>query len=147
NCRDEFWHYSWGDSAWAVRVGESECPYGWAHPPVALESDFPEASAADLRIETSRDVHGRALSATGSCGLIQHTTSHENGALHWCVGLYWARDVPVTLRLQWRKGLSTPSLFIGVNKEERTPVTQICREEDSLLLCVTPNADRVILST
>ena len=28
NCRDEYWHYSWGDSGWAVRVGEKECPYG-----------------------------------------------------------------------------------------------------------------------
>ena len=33
NCRDEFWHYSWGDSAWAVRVGEKECPYGLLDPP------------------------------------------------------------------------------------------------------------------
>ncbi|HSI20302.1 MAG TPA: M15 family metallopeptidase [Verrucomicrobiae bacterium] len=28
NCRDEYWHYSWGDSGWAVRVGETQCPYG-----------------------------------------------------------------------------------------------------------------------
>ena len=28
NCRDEYWHYSWGDSGWAVRVGEKQCPYG-----------------------------------------------------------------------------------------------------------------------
>jgi D-alanyl-D-alanine dipeptidase len=33
NCRDEFWHYSWGDSAWAVRTGAKECPYGWIDPP------------------------------------------------------------------------------------------------------------------
>lgn len=28
NCRDEYWHYSWGDSGWAVRTGKAECPYG-----------------------------------------------------------------------------------------------------------------------
>jgi D-alanyl-D-alanine dipeptidase len=33
NCRDEYWHYSFGDSAWAVRIGASECPYGLALPP------------------------------------------------------------------------------------------------------------------
>lgn len=33
NCRDEWWHWSWGDSAWAVRVGETSAPYGHAPPP------------------------------------------------------------------------------------------------------------------
>ncbi|GIV20002.1 MAG: D-alanyl-D-alanine dipeptidase [Armatimonadota bacterium] len=28
NCRDEFWHYSYGDAAWAVRVGAPYCIYG-----------------------------------------------------------------------------------------------------------------------
>lgn len=28
NCRDEWWHYSYGDAGWAVRVGETECFYG-----------------------------------------------------------------------------------------------------------------------
>ena len=31
NCRDEWWHYSYGDAGWAVRVGESSCPYGLAN--------------------------------------------------------------------------------------------------------------------
>lgn len=30
NCAEEFWHYSWGDAGWAVRVGEPTCVYGWA---------------------------------------------------------------------------------------------------------------------
>lgn len=33
NCRDEYWHYSYGDSGWAVRVGAKECPYGVAKLP------------------------------------------------------------------------------------------------------------------
>jgi D-alanyl-D-alanine dipeptidase len=28
NCRDEWWHYSYGDAGWAVRMGKSECFYG-----------------------------------------------------------------------------------------------------------------------
>ena len=28
NCSEEFWHYSWGDAGWAVRVGEKTCRYG-----------------------------------------------------------------------------------------------------------------------
>jgi D-alanyl-D-alanine dipeptidase len=30
NCRDEWWHYSYGDAGWAVRLGLEECPYGLA---------------------------------------------------------------------------------------------------------------------
>lgn len=28
NCRDEYWHYSFGDAGWAVRMGLTECCYG-----------------------------------------------------------------------------------------------------------------------
>lgn len=28
NCRDEWWHYSFGDAGWAVRTGEPTCSYG-----------------------------------------------------------------------------------------------------------------------
>ena len=28
NCRDEWWHYSWGDAGWAVRMQETQCYYG-----------------------------------------------------------------------------------------------------------------------
>ncbi len=30
NCRDEWWHYSFGDAGWAVRMGLGECFYGLA---------------------------------------------------------------------------------------------------------------------
>jgi GrpB-like predicted nucleotidyltransferase (UPF0157 family) len=33
NCRDEFWHWSYGDSPWAVRVGASAACYGLIEPP------------------------------------------------------------------------------------------------------------------
>lgn len=28
NCRDEWWHYSYGDAGWAVRLGMDRCIYG-----------------------------------------------------------------------------------------------------------------------
>ena len=31
NCRDEWWHYSYGDAGWAVRFGLKECFYGLIH--------------------------------------------------------------------------------------------------------------------
>ncbi len=31
NCRDEWWHYSYGDAGWAVRQGLGECHYGLAN--------------------------------------------------------------------------------------------------------------------
>lgn len=33
NCRDEWWHWSYGDSAWAVRVGAKVAVYGRIEPP------------------------------------------------------------------------------------------------------------------
>ncbi len=32
NCRDEWWHYSYGDAGWAVRVGSPTCIYGLIRP-------------------------------------------------------------------------------------------------------------------
>lgn len=40
NCRDEWWHYSWGDAGWAVRTGRRECPYGLAHLDPSLYADL-----------------------------------------------------------------------------------------------------------
>jgi D-alanyl-D-alanine dipeptidase len=33
NCRDEWWHWSYGDNAWAVRTGNSIACYGLIRPP------------------------------------------------------------------------------------------------------------------
>ena len=33
NCRDEWWHWSYGDSAWAVRTGAKVAVYGRVEPP------------------------------------------------------------------------------------------------------------------
>lgn len=36
NCRDEYWHFSYGDSGWAVRVGEKTCSYAVAQLPTSV---------------------------------------------------------------------------------------------------------------
>ena len=40
NCRDEWWHYSYGDAGWAVRTGSSTCPYGLAQLPHELYEEL-----------------------------------------------------------------------------------------------------------
>jgi zinc D-Ala-D-Ala dipeptidase len=34
NCRDEWWHWSYGDNAWAVRMGKNTAFYGLIAPPI-----------------------------------------------------------------------------------------------------------------
>ncbi|MBM3473685.1 MAG: M15 family metallopeptidase [Armatimonadetes bacterium] len=33
----EWWHYSYGDSGWAYRLGLDSCPFGTAPPPAEYE--------------------------------------------------------------------------------------------------------------
>jgi D-alanyl-D-alanine dipeptidase len=148
NCRDEYWHYSYGDSAWAVRVGESECPYGWAHPPVALETDYPDASAHDLHIETERDFNGYALSATGALAFPAADAAPAGPRLS--VGLYWANGVPVTLELSLPPSLRSgeePTLYIGDGKEQWERIAMVERRNRTLHIHVSPAHDRAIITT
>jgi D-alanyl-D-alanine dipeptidase len=39
NCRDEWWHYSYGDAGWAVRTGRKSCVYGLIELPEAKYRD------------------------------------------------------------------------------------------------------------
>ncbi len=146
NCRDEYWHYSYGDSAWAVRVGERECPYGWSHPPVALETNYEGASAIDLHCETTRDTGGKPLSAEASCALSADAPLTEEGHPRFSVGLYWANGIPVTLHLHWPACLPLPTLYCGDGKEEGDPLPDIERVGDTLTLLLTPTHDRRILT-
>jgi zinc D-Ala-D-Ala dipeptidase len=38
NCEAEYWHYSYGDAAWAVRTGAPYCIYGRIAPPAGWET-------------------------------------------------------------------------------------------------------------
>jgi D-alanyl-D-alanine dipeptidase len=51
NCRDEWWHYSYGDAGWAVREGLTECFYG------LVELD--EAHYAESQREWIETLQGR----------------------------------------------------------------------------------------
>ena len=42
NCEDEFWHYSYGDAAWAVRTGAAVCVYGLVEPPEPWQTRRPD---------------------------------------------------------------------------------------------------------
>ena len=48
NCRDEWWHYSYGDAGWAVRLGFSECPYGLALLDPALYAELEALHAESM---------------------------------------------------------------------------------------------------
>ena len=54
NCRDEYWHWSYGDSAWAVRVGASEASYGLIAPPDGAYP-VPEEPKPDAEAEGTED--------------------------------------------------------------------------------------------
>ena len=48
NCRDEWWHWSYGDNAWAVRTGSEFAFYG-LHPPPDGFTFVPRSSALGTR--------------------------------------------------------------------------------------------------
>lgn len=144
NCRDEYWHYSWGDSAWAVRVGEHACPYGWTHPPVCLEPVPGLAASQSVQIETLRDpVTGRALRAEGACVF-------EAGQQAWGVGLLWAKGVPVSLRIETRAAWDTASegglLYVGPEPDKLQPLPGADVSGDTYRVELTPEHDRTCIS-
>ncbi len=49
NCRDEWWHYSYGDAGWAVRLGYSECPFGLARLPIEIYEELEIQHAEDMK--------------------------------------------------------------------------------------------------
>jgi D-alanyl-D-alanine dipeptidase len=51
NCRDEWWHYSYGDAGWAVRAGETSCIYGLA--------ELPESLTAEAELLHAQQLEGR----------------------------------------------------------------------------------------
>ncbi len=49
NCRDEWWHYSYGDAGWAVRVGERACCYGLVHLDLSLYAELELLHAESMK--------------------------------------------------------------------------------------------------
>lgn len=53
NCRDEWWHYSYGDAGWAVRVGEAQCFYGKVDLDFDLYADLEELAKEQIKTRTN----------------------------------------------------------------------------------------------
>ncbi len=53
NCRDEWWHYSYGDAGWAVRMNESTCIYGLARLQEELYAELELLSIESMRERTN----------------------------------------------------------------------------------------------
>jgi zinc D-Ala-D-Ala dipeptidase len=53
NCRDEWWHYSWGDAGWAVREGVTECVYGLIHLDRALYAELESLHELGMKERTN----------------------------------------------------------------------------------------------
>jgi D-alanyl-D-alanine dipeptidase len=122
NCRDEYWHYSWGDSAWAVRTGETTCPYGWIDPPVSIETRFPGGTAGDIR---KLDDNTWTVTADSAGNLL--------------AGIFWSLGRPVTLHLE-------SGVVFQISKDRKTwrnVETQV--EGHRISVTVTPRYDRVYL--
>ena len=49
NCRDEWWHYSYGDAGWAVRMGETSCIYGLARLDRELYAELEEKHVESMK--------------------------------------------------------------------------------------------------
>ncbi len=147
NCRDEYWHYSYGDSAWAVRIGETTCPYGWTYPPIALESDLAHGTALNLQVETRRDIKGRPIGAAATCSFPAEGVQTPEGASHFAVGLYYANGVPVSLEIVLPSDIPEDfPLYIGDGKENWEPVLPTERHDDRIQLILYPAYDRAVLT-
>lgn len=145
NCRDEYWHYSWGDSAWAVRVGEKVCPYGWTHSPICLEPNDTDAPTSNTHIETVRDWMGVPTLAHGFFTIPTDTDSYAVDTAQWSIGLFWANTIPVTLRINWPIALPIPTLYTGDRKETWQPIDDIQRENGVLIINLTPSQDKIYI--
>ncbi len=139
NCRDEYWHYSYGDSAWAVRMGKTECPYGWAHPPVTMDTDFEGADGVVETVECYFDTDTGAVISAECCAV-----AHSEIKLR----LNWAHDVPTTVEIFASAGNSLPSLFyVGADGEASKPLQPDYVSANKAVLQLTPDCDRLIIAS
>ncbi len=137
NCREEFWHYSWGDSAWAVRTGRRDCFYGRVDPPQIVEGD--PIFGTDLPVQS--DIYHHWEIAWN----IAYTDGHQK---EWCILIRWCRGSEVSLQMQpeafHRKG-TTAYLGDGQQwyplhavKVHEMHLLHLCPVKDQLTLASAP---------
>lgn len=129
NCREEYWHYSWGDSAWAVRVGEKVCPYGLVEPPPVVEARFQEAVVEEIRREED-----------------ETWVIRPQPPFNLYIGVFWHAGKAVTLRVELSQPNDDPPLFLSTDREKWEPVA-FQQEGNFLVLSLNPSADRVYLTS
>ena len=123
NCREEYWHYSWGDSAWAVRVGEKTCSYGWAAAPPLVEARHTGGLAHEIR---------RLDEATWACSAL-------DGEID--IAVLWHEGREVEIRLEVHRG---DSLFSSTDRKTWAEVS-VERSNGALAIRLAPQAPRVYL--
>lgn len=130
NCRDEFWHYSYGDSAWSVRVGESSCPYGFILPALAVETRF-EGGIGE--IERIAESEWRVRPATDS-----------EGQSRLMFAVCWAEGRSVTLSVS---GIpESGALYSSPDRKEWSPIEPAERNSESATYRLAPTEFRLYLT-
>lgn len=129
NCREEFWHYSYGDSAWAVRTGRTECPYGLAAPPALVEAAFTNGRAGSIE-------------RTGESEWACRPIIPEDGGSPLTIGILWSAGSTVTVRLS---GMAGASFGISADRHTWKPVLVEIDGADAVAH-ITPEVDRLFLA-
>lgn len=174
NCREEFWHYSYGDSAWAVRVGEKTCPYGFIEPPAVVEARFKGAFAQDIRpiapsvwacrpaLIPYRPSRGDGPPSAPLEAAFPSAAHYREGfpppcppeaggnQLRLCVGLFWSEGKEARLHVDWPTSddlaaVLREGFFLGDGQEEWKPITPECRGR-RLTFTLRPHRPRTFLS-
>ena len=144
NCSDEYWHYSYGDSAWAVRVGETNCPYGLVFPPVALEPQGTNKMIALADYSVEQDRKGQTVRAVGS---LEVFAANEEDGLSWRLGVRWASGVPITITIRAKRVEDLPgSLYLGDGEKSWEQLTNVQEGENLVVVQFTPALDRAVLT-
>ncbi|MDE2126334.1 MAG: hypothetical protein KGJ62_07075 [Armatimonadetes bacterium] len=145
NCRDEYWHYSYGDSAWAVRTGATECPWGWAHPPIEIGDVGAKLGARSSLTVTSRSPIGMPTAAEVSI-TTQHPGPRKHVSTSWEV---WnAACIAVRLQIRAPAGGRRLRLFVreAGGKEAAVEADLQRTGTETYLVEITPVHDRTVLT-
>ncbi len=141
NCRDEYWHYSYGDSAWAVRTGLATCPYGWAYAKPEGEAGFNGSCAEIRRVNAVCDKTGRYTAVD-----VEVSAEHHQNEIGF--SLLWSRDCEVLIRITDPQLLRDDfSLSMSTDKTVWAPVNSTSRDKSEICYRFLAQGDRLYFSS